>query len=151
MNRMTTDTPQNNLESLLNYAFAENKRVVLRYADGEENKDLCEYISDKARAMGCDLSPEDIMDGGCMECDCVLAVLYAVATQAAELRAKLKRYEDTGLEPEEIDRIVDAYGRGVTLREEVGQRIEIIREIKTDRLRELAEAEKALKGGGADA
>lgn len=55
---------------------------------------------------------------------------------------RLKEYEDTGLEPEEIERIVDAYGRGVTLREEVGQRIELIRRIKIDRLRELVKAER---------
>ena len=29
---------------------------------------------------------------------------------------RLAAYEDTGLEPEEIERIVDAYGRGYTLR-----------------------------------
>ena len=55
---------------------------------------------------------------------------------------RLAAYEDTGLEPEEIERIVDAYGRGHTLRTESAERLEIVREIKTDRLRELAKAEK---------
>ena len=55
---------------------------------------------------------------------------------------RLSDYEDTGLEPEEIERIVDAYGRGHTLRTESAERLEIVREIKTDRLRELAKAEK---------
>ena len=55
---------------------------------------------------------------------------------------RLAAYEDTGLEPEEIERIVDAYGRGITLRDEVSQRIELIRKIRTDRLRELAQADK---------
>ena len=62
-----------------------------------------------------------------------------------QIRAVMKRlaaYEDTGLEPEEIERIVDAYGRGHTLRTESAERLEIVREIKTDRLRELAKAEK---------
>ena len=31
---------------------------------------------------------------------------------------RLAAYEETGLEPEEIDRILDAYGRGMTLRTE---------------------------------
>ena len=57
--------------------------------------------------------------------------------------SRLSAYEDTGLEPEEIERIVDAYGRGHTLRTESAERLEIVREIKTDRLRELAKAEKA--------
>ena len=55
---------------------------------------------------------------------------------------RLATYEDTGLEPEEIERIVDAYGRGHTLRTESAERLEIVREIKTDRLRELIQAEK---------
>ena len=55
---------------------------------------------------------------------------------------RLGHYEDTGLEPEEIERIVDAYGRGHTLRTESAERLEIVREIKTDRLRELVQAEQ---------
>ena len=55
---------------------------------------------------------------------------------------RLSAYEDTGLTPEEIERVVDAYGRGHTLRTESAERLEIVREIKTDRLRELAKAEK---------
>ena len=55
---------------------------------------------------------------------------------------RLAAYEDTGLDPEEIERIVDAYGRGHTLRTESAERLEIVREIKTDRLRELVQAEK---------
>lgn len=55
---------------------------------------------------------------------------------------RLAAYEDTGLEPEEIDRILDAYGRGMTLRTETAQRLEIVKGIQTDRLRELAQADK---------
>ena len=35
-----------------------------------------------------------------------------------ELAARLAAYEDTGLEPEEIERILNSYGRGMTLRTE---------------------------------
>jgi hypothetical protein len=56
---------------------------------------------------------------------------------------RLAAYEDTGLEPEEIERILDSYGRGVTLRTENAQRLEIIKEIPINRLRELAQADKA--------
>ena len=55
---------------------------------------------------------------------------------------RLAAYEETGLEPEEIDRILDAYGRGMSLRTENAQRLEIVRGIQTDRLRELAQADK---------
>lgn len=56
---------------------------------------------------------------------------------------RLAAYEETGLEPEEIERILDSYGRGMTLRTENAQRLEIIKEIPIDRLHELAQAEKA--------
>ena len=56
----------------------------------------------------------------------------------------LSAYEDTGLEPEEIERILDSYGRGMTLRTENAQRLEIIKEIPIDRLRELAQAYRLL-------
>ena len=54
----------------------------------------------------------------------------------------LAAYEKTGWEPQEIERIVDAYGRGLSLRTESAQRLEMIREIPDDRLREIAEAER---------
>ena len=60
-----------------------------------------------------------------------------------ELAARLAAYEETGLEPEEIERILDSYGRGMTLRTENAQRLGIIKEISTNRLRELAQADKA--------
>lgn len=55
---------------------------------------------------------------------------------------RLAAYEETGLEPEEIDSILDAYGRGMTLRTENAQRLEIVKDIKTTRLRELALADR---------
>lgn len=54
----------------------------------------------------------------------------------------LAAYEKTGLEPKEIEHIVDAYGRGLSLRTESAQRLELVREIPDDRLREIAEAER---------
>ena len=55
---------------------------------------------------------------------------------------RLAAYEDTGLNPEKIEHILDEYGRGLTLRASVGERLEIVREIPIDRLRELAEADR---------
>ena len=94
MERLTTDTPSNNIEALLNYAYAKNMRVKLRGDDGED-RDLAEYVAELAKAKGCDMSDEDVMEGSCcMECDCELAVLNVLAIQAAELRHRLKQYED---------------------------------------------------------
>lgn len=55
---------------------------------------------------------------------------------------KCADYEDTGREPQEITRIVNEYGRGHTLRTHAAERLELIREIPTDRLRDLVEADR---------
>lgn len=103
MKRLTTDKPMNNLEALLNYAHGKDGRACLSYADGEYDVDLCEYVASLCRKKGCDMTADSVMESGCMECDCEMAVLYVAATQAAELRAKLKAYEDA----EEQGRLVE--------------------------------------------
>ena len=55
---------------------------------------------------------------------------------------RLAAYEDTGLTPEEIEQVINACGRGQTLRTENALRLEAVKDISTDRLRELAEADK---------
>ena len=95
MERLTKDLLQTNTEFLLNYAYAEDSRVHLGYAGDQEDKDLCEYVSEIAKELkGCDLSPQDVMDGGCLECDCPVGILYTAAVQAAELHARLHEIED---------------------------------------------------------
>lgn len=107
--RLTTDKPVGNTERMLNFAYCDNGRVKLLCAEGKDNIDLCEYVAYRATSMGCCLTDDDVMDGSCEEgCDCVLSVLYTIAVQAAELRERLKQYEDTGLMPEEVESIVGA-------------------------------------------
>lgn len=102
MERLTTDNPQGCLQTMLNYAYAKDGKVYLRYGYGEDDIDLCEYISRVAKEKGCFRSAQEILDGACIECDCETAILYCIATQAAELRGRLAAYEDTGLSPEEV-------------------------------------------------
>ena len=96
MERLTTDTPQTNMEILANYAYAKDKEVRLIYGDGNEDVALADYIADHAKEdFGCTVRREDVLNrDSCWECDCPLAALNAVATQAAELRSRLKKYED---------------------------------------------------------
>lgn len=103
MKRFTTDNPETNCERLLNFSYCEDKNVKLLYAEGKEHVDLCEYIAEMSKSCGCYLTPENVMDGACMDCDCVLSVLYVAAIAAAELRERLKLYEDTGFTPEEVE------------------------------------------------
>ena len=96
--RLTTDTPQTNMEHMLNYAYAKDGRVILRFGAETPNMDLCEYLAKVAgNQCGVQLTPNDFMEGACLECDngCPLGILYVVATQAAELRARLKDIEDS--------------------------------------------------------
>lgn len=95
--RLTTDNPRTNLEHMLNYAYAKDGRVVLRFGAERPNMDLCEYLAMvSGNQCGVQLDPDDFMEGACLECDngCPLGILYVVATQAAELRARLKEIED---------------------------------------------------------
>lgn len=55
---------------------------------------------------------------------------------------RLAAYEDTGLTPEEIERILDAYGRSMTLRTENADRLRLVKDISADRLKKIAEAEQ---------
>lgn len=108
MNRLTADKPVGNTERMLNFAYCDNGRVKLLYAEGKDNIDLCEYVASASIIMGCYLTDDDVMAGSCEEgCDCILSTLYTIAVQAAELRERLKQYEDTGLMPDEVEKIVD--------------------------------------------
>lgn len=64
---------------------------------------------------------------------------YIPLADAANLLAE---YERTGMDPEAIERMQDAFGRGLTLRTDARERLEIIKGLSTDRLRELAEADR---------
>lgn len=106
MTRLTTDNPMTNQANLLNLAYAgEDHRVKLRIR--EEGADLCEYIVEAARNEHgwCGVTPDEVMAGGCLECDCPYGTLSAVATQAAELRARLKAIEDILGDTYDLDRL----------------------------------------------
>lgn len=114
MNRLTTDTPHGNFETIMNFAYAKNGEVWLRGADDGKDAELCAYIAKRAFYLElCGITnKDDVIEAcGAADCFCELGALFAAATQAAELRARLAAYEGTGLEPEEIKRS-DALLRG---------------------------------------
>lgn len=95
MKRLTTDNPKGCFEKLMNFAYTKHNRVHLSYADEKDDIDLCEYVSKLAKAKGFDFSPEFIMEDGLFDnYDDDFAILYYLAVQAAELRERLKQYED---------------------------------------------------------
>lgn len=112
MNRLTTDTPNGNFETMMNFAYAKNGEVWLRGADDGQDAELCAYIAKCAFYLElCGITnKDDVIEAcGAADCFCELGALFAAATQAAELRARLAAYEDTGLEPEKVRGIKTAY------------------------------------------
>lgn len=91
--RLTTNEPQSNVETMLNYARCKDKEVFIYDEQGNEVK-LTEYIAKHAQEE-CEVTAEDIMEGCCFECmNCPLGVLNTLAIQAAELRHRLSELED---------------------------------------------------------
>lgn len=82
---------KSNTERLMNFAYAKDNRVFIPQ-QYKEDIDLCEYVA----KHGCGLTAESVMEGSCFECDldCVHGILYFCAVQAAELRERLKMFED---------------------------------------------------------
>lgn len=106
MNRLTTDNPQSNSEVAMNFAYAKDGEVYLRiphnHCEDYELRDyLCNFLSniDEEQNIVFECSSDVIMQRGCADClidggECPLGVLFVAATQAAELRGRLKKYED---------------------------------------------------------
>lgn len=116
MNRLTTDTPNGNFETMMNFAYAKNGEVWIRGvgAHGEDMR-LNEYIFDVMQGDKnyCEVDHPDDFPEFCLDaCFCEFGALFAAATQAAELRARLAAYEDTGLEPEQCAKYAQAEKEG---------------------------------------
>ncbi|MBR4193568.1 MAG: hypothetical protein IKO68_00175 [Oscillospiraceae bacterium] len=143
MNRLTTDTPHGNFETMMNFAYAKNGEVWIRGAGGDGgDMKLNEYIFDVLQGdkYYCEVDHPDDIPEFCLDaCFCELGALFAAATQAAELRARLAAYEDTGLEPDEAEACKVAL-MGKSLAE-----IKEIEGISVERMKDLAKAEAEAK------
>ena len=110
MKRLTTDHPQGNFETVLNFVYGKDGAAYLR-SDGErDGVPLHEWAKKQCMARGCDEFPGETLeeiDETICECgfdfpDCPVHLAYIFACQAVHLRGRLKMYEDTGLMPDEI-------------------------------------------------
>lgn len=102
MNRLTTDTPAGNLETMLNFVYGKDGWAHIRH-DGEEGAvPLTQWAKAQCILHGCGEfsaeTPQEIDDAicGCMMefPDCPFALAYCFASQAVHLRSRLKMYED---------------------------------------------------------
>lgn len=102
MNRLTTDAPAGNFETILNFVYVKDGWAYIRH-DGEEGSvPLTQWAKAQCILHGCEEfsaeTPQEI-DEAISDCmmdfpDCPIALAYCFASQAVHLRSRLKMYED---------------------------------------------------------
>lgn len=119
MRRLTTDHPDDNWSTLLNYVYPGEDHFARIRHDGEcEGVSLLQWIRRQCVARGCDEFPgvtNEEIDGtlsGCMMDGegCPIALAYTFACQAVHLRDRLKRIEDILGDEYDLDRL-QAWGK----------------------------------------
>ena len=150
MYRLTTDNPTDNIEASLNLFYVRDGDAFIRGGgDAPDYADISvtDFIRKTARTLCPDMllpeSAEEIsfamaeyLFDGYEDPSGLVALLYTAAWSYAELRERLKAYEDTGLTPERCAEFAraDAEGRYIVMRDAEQEGVA--------RLRELAEADK---------
>lgn len=107
--RLTTENPKENMENMLNITKVINKEVYLRNWNGQGDLNLVDYCKEQfkniyGRSIEADLQEKITAEefGEFMDGDDLLSLFYWMAVGYAELRERLKMYEDSGLSPEDI-------------------------------------------------
>ena len=103
MIRLTTDTPNGNFETMLNFVYGKDGWAHIRYDGAHEGVKLTDWAKRQCLLRGCDEVAEDGSDDIDQRlCDCMMegptcsiAMAYCFASQAVHLRTRLKIYEDT--------------------------------------------------------
>lgn len=157
MKRLTTDAPKDNLEAALNLFYIKDYETWVRgygpapeYADVslfDITRDIVKtHIPDAELPEDNDnlsnMMPEWLMDG-IDSAEGVVALLYTAAWAYAELRHKLMRYEDTGLEPCDYSAMQNALQKAERAQSDLTEMIRIIGNVGLESLQELAKAEQA--------
>lgn len=116
--RLTTDKPpidMNMVELALNCVYIDEEKRV-RYRDYEQDWDarelaelLLRNMSELPEYLGngsvFDMFMAELLSDPIDSTDGLIAVFYRNLWAMAELRARLKEYEDTGLAPEDIEKL----------------------------------------------
>ena len=113
MKRMTTDSPKDNFETLLNMVYGKDGWQYIRHGEnGMPTTDFCLML---CQDHGCVL-PETITNGtqetkdewlsDCAFDGCHIASVYAALSGFGHVRGRLKMYEDAGMMPPEAKKNV---------------------------------------------
>lgn len=108
---LVTDSPSENFSTMMNYAYAKDREVYIRSA-AEDGSDILlnQYVHKLCIERGCDEMedvsleefPLEITSCGLDYGDCPNFVLWVAATQAAELRSRLQRYEQADIDVDDL-------------------------------------------------
>lgn len=107
MQRLVTDDPQTNTEVMFNLAYVKDKEVWIR-GGGDDGEDctlidftnrMCERHDCLSYMIQNEIEKDDIDNTGdrLLECSmsgCSVGTAYFIAIQAAELRERLRMYEE---------------------------------------------------------
>lgn len=121
MKRLTTDSPQDNFDTLFNYVYGKDGWAHIR-DDGETGEvPLTAWARAQCLRHGCDEFPESTAEEIDQEiCDCMMdfpgcpvALAYCFASQAVHLRDRLMMYEDVLFGPDGTELITLAQLQGL--------------------------------------
>lgn len=103
MNRLTTDHPKNNFETVMNLVYGKDGWQYIRHGGTEmQTTDFCLML---CKERGCvTLNPMSDEAKDEFLCDCVfdgcpIATIYAALSGFGHVRDRLKKYEDSGITP----------------------------------------------------
>jgi hypothetical protein len=129
MKRLTTDKPKDNVENTLNLFYIKDKETWIRgggmapeYKDETLDNFVRRMIRERMAKWDLEIQvPEDWREFSCMMAEWLfddpesetglLALLYAAAWGFAEIRERLKRYEDTGAMPDVLEDLLEGLTR----------------------------------------
>lgn len=124
MKRLTTDRPQDNVQSTLNLFYVKDKETWIRGGGpAPEYRDvtLDDFMRRQIKARLPIDAPEDWKEFSAMMAEWLmddpesetgmLALVYAAAWGFAEIRERLKRYEDTGAMPDVLEELLGGLTR----------------------------------------
>ena len=118
MERLTTDKPENNLQTVLNLFYAKDGQAWVRgggpwpkYPDVTLNDNIrraikllatCPQLFDELDDQKLSEAMADWYQDGAESHEGLIGMLYTAGWVCAELRARLKEYEDTELSPAQV-------------------------------------------------
>lgn len=102
MDRLTTDAPSGNFETMLNFVYGKDGWAHIRHDGEHEDVTLTDWANQQCLLRGCDRGPTGTSEDVDQRlCDCLedapicpVAMAYCFASQAVHLRSRLKMYED---------------------------------------------------------